>query len=215
MRHDAFNLKWEVRNDTDKAIIQEVCAQKVYGETFSAGMKVLDVGAQIGSFSVFAASKGASVRAFEPDPKNYATLLENLALNEFLATVNPYNDALWSKHGEITLYDSCSENLGAHSAVFARNPNVSIKVPAATLEEAMEGWETVDFLKMDCEGSEFDIMKSEAMHRVKQFSMEVHGFATTEPEYRKFRAMLEGYGFELQGGGWHPVIFYLNGKQRA
>jgi FkbM family methyltransferase len=212
-RHDAFGLKWIVRNTTDEAIIQEVCAQKVYGNTIAEGMKVLDIGAQLGSFSVWAASKGAFVRSFEPDADNYATLLQNLALNELLDRVTPFNEAVWSSQTQINLFDSCSDNLGAHSAVFARDTNLSTMVSAIPLDMAMEGWDEVDFLKMDCEGSEFEIMKSEAMRRVKQFSMEVHGFATTEESYKQFRAMLEEYGFTLEGGGWHPVIFYLNGKR--
>ena len=40
-RHDAFDLKWLVRNSTDEAIIQEVCAQKVYGDTIKPGDKVI------------------------------------------------------------------------------------------------------------------------------------------------------------------------------
>lgn len=212
-RHDAFGLKWLVRNSTDEAIIQEVCAQKVYGDTIGEGMRVLDIGAQLGSFSCFAASKGAQVRSFEPDPDNYAVLCENIALNEFLGSVEAYNEAVWSSAGKIALYDSCSENLGAHSAIFARKPDVYKLVPAVSLGDAMGDWDHVDFLKMDCEGSEFEIMKSSRMRDVKQFSMEVHGFATTEEAYKDFRAMLERYGFTLEGGGWHPVIFYLNGKR--
>lgn len=216
MRHEAFGLHWEIRNETDKAIIQEVCAQKVYGDAFWPDMKVIDIGAQIGSFSVFAASKGANIVAYEPDPANYATLLENIRLNGLEGKIKAYNDAVWSTKGHITLYDSCSENLGAHSAVFARNPERGTKVPTVTLDDIFEmnALDTCDFLKIDCEGSEFEIMKSQSMRRVKAFSMEVHGFATTEGEYKKFRTMLEEYGFELHGGGWHPVIFYLNGKIR-
>jgi FkbM family methyltransferase len=212
-RHDAFDLKWLVRNSTDEAIIQEVCAQKVYGDTIKPGDKVIDIGAQLGSFTVFAASKGASVRSFEPDPDNYATMLENIALNDFQATVTPYNDAVWSNHGEITLYDSCSENLGAHSAIFARNANASVKVPAITLDEAMEGWDEVDFLKMDCEGSEFEIMKSDRVKDIKAFSMEVHGFVTNIEDYMKFRDRLAQW-FDLREGVWHEVIFYLHGTRK-
>lgn len=212
-RHDAFGLKWLVRNSTDEAIIQEVCAQKVYGDVIREGMYVLDIGAQLGSFSIFAASKGAFVRAYEPDPDNYATLQENINLNDFSRSIPAFNEAVWSSNTEITLFDSCSDNLGAHSAIFARDPEKSVKVPAVTLEQAFGEWDEIDFLKMDCEGSEFEIMKSDAMRDVKQFSMEVHGFATTEEAYKDFRAMLERYGFTLEGGGWHPVIFYLNGKR--
>ncbi len=216
MRHDAFGLRWEVRNDTDKAIIQEVFAQKVYGDTIREGERVIDIGAQIGSFSIFAAGKGAKVLAYEPEPENYATLLENISLNESRYPISAFNEAVWKGKGEITLYSSCSENLGAHSVVFARDPEASVKVRATTLDEIFEknGIEFCDFLKIDCEGSEFEILKStKHLGDIGEIAMEVHGFATNEKDYLEFRAMLAEH-FDLRGGEWHPVINYLHGTKK-
>lgn len=208
-------LSLVVRNETDKAIVQEVWGQKVYGENFNPGDRIIDIGAQIGAFSLFAASKGAFVAAFEPDRENYAALLENLARNDAGGQIRAYDKAVWSRNGVLSLYDSCSDNLGAHSVVFARNPEKKTEVECITLEGALaiNGWNEAEFLKMDCEGAEVEIIKSRAIGRLKAFAMEFHGCFYNKEIYDATIERLAKYFYVR--GYWHEVISYIHGQKKT
>lgn len=64
-----------------------------------------DVGANVGAYSLVAAALGAQVHAFEPLQVNYERLVENIALNPFLAgTVTPHRAALGESAGVVRLH---------------------------------------------------------------------------------------------------------------
>lgn len=200
------------RNDVDRAIADEVFRQKVYGENFGEGSVVVDIGAQIGCFSVFAAKKGARVLAFEPDPWNYRMLKKNIALGDFSRSITPFNDAVWSKRGPLTLYDSCSPNLGAHSAVFARDEDVRTVVTAVTLDDIFRQHDLtrIDFLKMDCEGAEFEILRASSnLDKIGELRMECHGFVITKEKYDEFEQFIKQH-FHIVTATYHPEVFYFH-----
>ncbi|MDB5527030.1 MAG: methyltransferase FkbM family [Devosia sp.] len=64
------------------------------------GWTIVDVGAAIGQFTLFAAAIGARVHAFEPSGANVATLLRNLRRNGVVERVDVYQAALSNTTGE-------------------------------------------------------------------------------------------------------------------
>lgn len=56
-----------------------------------------DIGANVGMFSIYAAARGATVYAFEPESQNYAVLNRNIYLNQLQDKVQAYNIALNNK----------------------------------------------------------------------------------------------------------------------
>ena len=62
-----------------------------------AGGVVVDVGAFIGWFSIYAAKRGCKVYAFEASPDNYKVLLDNIILNGVQELVTAYNVPLFSE----------------------------------------------------------------------------------------------------------------------
>src|SRR3972149_3504792 len=77
---------------------------------------VVDVGAHIGDFSLFMAHKipGARILAYEPEPENFALLLENIQANLFEQIV-PFRQAISDKSGEKTRIFRHPDNLGMHT----------------------------------------------------------------------------------------------------
>ena len=80
---------------TDDKVIDEVLKQNVYekkkiGFSIEAGERWLDLGANIGTFSLLALSRGAEVYACEPEPDNLRILEDNLELNFDNYMVLPY-----------------------------------------------------------------------------------------------------------------------------
>ena len=64
---------------------------------FDSDDKLLDIGANIGIYSLYAAYKGIDVIAIEPDALNYALLNLNIRLNNFGNKIIPYCIAVHNK----------------------------------------------------------------------------------------------------------------------
>jgi FkbM family methyltransferase len=78
---------------------------------FAAGDTLLDIGANVGMYSIFAArTRGARVFAFEPESQNYAILNRNIHLNGLSDLVSAYCAALSDRPGfsqlHLSLFDS-------------------------------------------------------------------------------------------------------------
>jgi len=124
------------------------------------GMVVLDIGANIGYYSLIAArivGPAGTVYAFEPEPRNHELLVKNINLNGY-SNVTPIQKAVSNKHGKVRLFID-RVNLGAHS--FSRDNNEknagSIEVEATTVDDFLGGLSQdneVDLIRMDVEGAE-------------------------------------------------------------
>ena len=124
---------------------------------------VIDVGANVGVFSVWAATQlGAGhVIAVEPSPSTAALLLQNLARNG-VSDSCVLQVALGAARSRKILYrrgpavmDTLFER-DSYGSDFRPGPSV----PVVTLDDlfAMFVVEHCDLLKLDCEGSEYDIL---------------------------------------------------------
>lgn len=124
------------------------------------GMVVVDVGANIGYFSLLAARKVGSqgkVYAFEPHPDNYALLVKNIQANNYTNIV-ALQKAVSNTSGTLRLFGS-STNHGRHSLEPSNVLNLvnEVEVEAITLDEYLQQVvksQQVDLLKIDVEGAE-------------------------------------------------------------
>ncbi len=132
------------------------------------GDTIIDVGAHIGTFSLLAASKVGSgkVYAVEACEESFKLLRVNADLNR-RASISSHHLALADKEGTCTLYHDAG-NWG-HTTV-ARPTGSSETVEACTLATFFErnGIEECNFLKLNCEGSEFPILLSAPVSVLKR-----------------------------------------------
>jgi FkbM family methyltransferase len=64
-----------------------------------------DVGANVGGYTLIAASRGATVYAFEPEAMNFGRLVQNMELNLDVADrIFTLPFALWDKHEVLNMY---------------------------------------------------------------------------------------------------------------
>ena len=120
----------------------------------------VDVGANIGYFSVLAASRvgaGGSVIAFEPDPENYRLLCANAELNGLAHSITAVNAALSDTAGEGQLYLS-SDNLGDHQTYAGDEQRRSLPIALYHGGEYLRELQRLDLLKVDTQGAEFHVM---------------------------------------------------------
>ncbi|MDE2089935.1 MAG: FkbM family methyltransferase, partial [Gammaproteobacteria bacterium] len=142
---------------------------------------ILDVGGNIGVASVYFANRFPSARifTFEPAPENFAILSKNVSP---YPNIHPFHLALGKQDGALEMY--CSDhpnNFGAYS-FYEKGSNTSKKI-LVTVRSARNllaeiGVSRVDMIKIDTEGSEFDILTSMdegVMKNVKWIVGELHG----------------------------------------
>jgi tRNA G37 N-methylase Trm5 len=80
--------------------INEVWLYEIYnpkGFEIKKDDLVIDIGANVGSFSIFAANKGARVFSFEPDKKNFEMIKKNIHQNNFQNKIIAINKGVTSK----------------------------------------------------------------------------------------------------------------------
>ena len=141
---------------------------------------VIDIGANIGCFSLLAAKRGAKVLAFEPANINFDVLKYNIDKNGFSDKVECIKTGV-GKPGETKLYMN-EGNSGAISA-YHYNKRMSEEYQLCnfiSIADVFKNYniEHCDILKLDCEGSEEDIIRDfndDIAAKVDQISLEIHG----------------------------------------
>ena len=125
----------------------------------------VDVGANIGAYSLWAASRLGSdgrVLAYEAEPNNFSVLAENITINGFEGIVTAQQVGVADVAGDLELRLNAQENSGAHSFLAeapdggAATVRVACERLAALIEQA--GVDRVDFMKIDVEGFELRIL---------------------------------------------------------
>lgn len=120
------------------------------------GMTAIDVGANVGFFSLLFASLvgpcGKTV-AFEPQPRAYARLTENLTLNQSM-TIDLRKVAVSDREGEFDFYCGPVDHSGVASLRPLDDKAERISVPTATCDSLLAGFEQVNLIKIDVEGAE-------------------------------------------------------------
>jgi FkbM family methyltransferase len=126
-------------------------------------MTFIDVGANLGEYSLFAAKRltQGRVLAFEPLPSMQAVLRENIALNK-LRNIDVFPFGLSSQAEMLTIHEFEDAHEGL--ATFypgQRGSRPSVDVPLRTLDEVVVSLQLdrVDFIKIDIEGGELKALQ--------------------------------------------------------
>lgn len=189
-----FNINSENINKgkiTDIQTLGEIFNANCYQvrpEHLNGSKVVIDLGANIGAFSVLVAALGASkVYAYEPNPENYKILIDNIYNNNFEAVITPIQKAVIDKedivemvgigrNGKIkslaNLENKESKDItgGSDGAIF--------EAEGTTIEQVFNDIDEVDILKCDIEWAEYQIFSNvnkEILDKIKYLTMEFHG----------------------------------------
>jgi FkbM family methyltransferase len=144
------------------------------------GAVVVDIGANIGMFALYAAAAhgAARVYAFEPFPESFALLRRNAERNH-LAAIVPIPLAIAGRAGSRELL--LQGRHGVHSLFGGAGE--AVRIECITLADAFARWDIqrCDFLKLDCEGAEYEILLStppDIYARIQRIALEYHDWIT-------------------------------------
>ena len=187
------------------------------------GGLVIDVGAQVGLYTLKTAPFAKRVISFEPSMKNFRYLKKNVERNSLL-NVEINQRALWSSTGRVKF-----TNGGAGFVSDLVGARGDYEVETTTLEEVVANVGRVNLLKIDIEGAEYDVFRlctESTLRQIERIVAEVHVYAADHP--RKLEALIlqlrdSGFSIAMQKipfqnviGGltkpWQSALQSCNGK---
>src|SRR4051812_25051298 len=171
---------WDDRLAEEAAVINRY----LLPDTFSEGAVVVDVGAHIGAFSIAAAERGARVLAFEPDPENFAMLMDNTAEFRKDGRIQVEAKAVWRsdtdpgrlKFNPLRRWEGdWGIQTGAGTCCIEVHRPDLFEVPTIPLDRVLSEIGEASMLKLDCEFAEYPIvLTSRELHRVRMIAGEWH-----------------------------------------
>ncbi|MHB9138916.1 MAG: FkbM family methyltransferase [Victivallaceae bacterium] len=174
---------------------------------------IIDCGSNIGMSVIYFKMlyPEAEIVAFEPGKEAFACLDENIK-NNLLSPVTAHQTALADREGEIDFY--CDQDK-AGSLVMSTNPARMSKQKRVVKVTRLSNYidRTVDFLKMDVEGAEMEIMedlrRADKLKHIRQMAIEYHHHIISDSnELSKMLRLLEdaGFGYQMESYLKRPFI---------
>lgn len=160
------------------------------------GNVVIDLGAYSGLTSIVFAEKvgrDGLVIAVEADEDNYKCAEINTN-RYYIKNIDLLYGAAWSHNKGIEF--SCEMNMGSSAVDIVGGRGRVTKVPSYTLSDIARGLDRVDFVKIDIEGGEVEVVKDwEFFNRCNpKMIIETHGKGTDEA----VQSTLESYGYTVR-----------------
>ncbi len=186
-------------------LFEEIFLRGEYAFTTSNNApRILDCGANIGYATLFFKWRypKAIIDALEPDPATFAMLQKNITHNN-IENVTLHNTALSANEGITSFFiDDKLEGSLSMSTNPERVSSKRIDVHTESLKKYLrEG--TVDFLKLDVEGAEAEIISQldtlSLFTHIREMAIEYHHHIGNSPScLGEFLAILESNGFQYQ-----------------
>jgi FkbM family methyltransferase len=159
----------------DVATVFLVFARRDYG-SIPTGSTVIDIGANIGAFSMYAAHSGAArVFAYEPNAQAFLCLQQNISANHLESVVTPRRLAVDETAGRLVRFPRTAS---PYNAILNQDSCADYEnVETVDLNSILEGLEHVHLVKIDVEGNERRILKSarsDLLARIEAIRLEYH-----------------------------------------
>jgi FkbM family methyltransferase len=158
---------------------------------------VLDIGAYHGWFSIY----NTKFYCLEIDPVNYFNL-KKLVLNDLKSNIFIFNIGVWSYTGTSKLYGDRVGSMGSRINYKNKRKNKSVLCKVTTLEDFVKEnkIKKIDFIKMDVEGAEIEILES-SKNFLKKYkptlSIASYHVRNSEKTYLKIEQILKEIGYNV------------------
>jgi FkbM family methyltransferase len=167
-----------------------------YG-TIPSGSRVIDIGANIGVFSLYAIHCGASVvHAYEPSSDSFRCLRRNVDENLLADRIKSFHAAVGGGTSRTVRFPRKSSVFNTILPEDAANDELFDYVPLETLSTVIARLPDADMIKLDCEGEEENILAAcgaATLAQVAQVRLEYHNFRG-----EAVREVMQARQFELK-----------------
>lgn len=171
-------------NSSNTVVRNDILQQHYFAKRLKPDSVLWDIGAHYGTYSLFSSAyikNNDCIFAFEPDEQAVLILKKNLLFNDLHSKIKIFELAV-SSHAAVLNFDMQDGNANSH--LITNNGITSLgqikEVRSVTLNEMLETIPKPDFIKIDTEGAELDIIKG-AGKLLKDSSItficELHPFA--------------------------------------
>lgn len=160
---------------TTEGFVWDLNTIQKFADCIEDDFVILDIGAQTGTFSSLAKLyPNTKWHLFEPDPWNYSLLKENLNLNNIQNTIL-YEEALSNDIGN-SILNICPSHrglntLGKKLIRFSEEDSIQHQVKTNTIDNLFLNTK-VDLIKIDTEGSEYDILRG-GIETIKKYKPKI------------------------------------------
>jgi FkbM family methyltransferase len=203
------NFKYDNQKDYDAALpLYEIFCNNLYNRDhceINPGDVVVDIGGHLGFFSYFAICKGADkVYCFEPSKDCIKAIQDNFIFSNLILE----NLAVTSTTGEVIFYYNTKSSM--QSSIYTPELSNGIICKSTNLNDYIikNNIPKINYLKIDCEGSEYDIIKSLSeeylSNNINKICIEYH-FNTNGKIYPMIEK-LKRCGFQIQSQESGEVI---------
>lgn len=175
--------------------LKELFIEEVYRFTSNkANPKIIDCGSNIGLSIIFFKRlfPDSEIIAFEPDNDIFNISKYNLSQFD-INDVKLYQKAVWINEEPLTFAKTGS--LGGH--IVQEKSENTIEIKTVRLKDFL--WEKIDFLKIDIEGPEYDILEDcgETLKNVENIFVEYHSFSENPQMIGELLIILKNAGFKV------------------
>ncbi|MBO3698541.1 FkbM family methyltransferase [Roseivirga sp. E12] len=175
---EGYSAKLYLRQETsDVPTFQQIFLNTRYEMELPYVPKtIIDGGANVGFASVFFANKypNAEVLAVEPDSSNFELVQKNT--KEF-SNIKALKSAIWGKTSHLRIKNPDFEKWAFEVEETDESAEGAFQAYSISDLITQMGWESVDFLKLDIEGSEMNVFTSDYeswLPKVKLLIVELH-----------------------------------------
>jgi FkbM family methyltransferase len=196
LRHQA---PVQLREPYDLSTFWQVFLHRCYAVNKS-DQTIIDAGANIGLFALYAAREApeSKILAIEPFPATFERLEQAIGQHGLNGRVECLNCALCGSDKPRTMRQT---HLPSQMQRVTNDSREGIAVPAQTLLQVMDRiGGTIDLVKMDIEGSEYEVLSNTApkqLKRIRRLVLEYHG-TVGEHNPQQLLAYLAEAGFRVR-----------------
>lgn len=158
---------------------------------------VVDVGAFIGEFSKNVADKARKLIAIEPDDRNVEALRRNLAQYQNTTVINR---AVWNKSGPLEFNVAGDPSEGSLIDVDESGVSQTVSIEAISISDLADklDLETVDFLKVEAEGTEPEVLEGIGNIQVRKLAVECSPERRGKSPADEVRSLLSEQNYEIE-----------------
>lgn len=193
---------------TDTILLNSIFLNNQYKIPFEINPKfIIDGGGNVGFTAVYFANKypDATIISIEPESSNYKILKHNTSFYKNIKTIQ---SALWNDDAEVKVVD-----IGHREWGFIVEPcvkEVEDTIRAITISSILKnsGFNEIDILKLDIEGSEREVFSSnydQWLSKVKILIIEIHDDMKIGSKENVFNAISQ-YNFEMSSLGENLIF---------